>query len=560
MVTFPNSIVATGSETEQNLDKVVQKYCPDTVTYSKNTVDGKIAYTFALEFNSLNDYTTKTSDIIQNETVINFANPDNAMTTGWRLSESFESTELLSWISEGARKEKLENLNFNFNETKTTANFNGDKHNTETHIAVNVLNGYPIQKIQISTVNKGSVFDRQIKIFIAQSTFDSLKDTATNYFKSVTDTSATSEWLIENNSYIYNVKFVDLSLRQLEGYTNKLLSSVYCESAYEDKSVGSNALASQNSYTETLDFSNYVGNSNSNVPVEYKYSIASSSELSECQIYDGKDWVAATDLLSDNKYGSLVAIKINEPLVTLKINDGKQYTASSINVNVTPLDDDKVQKSVVFKYDIATGGNESSAYTKSYFDSLGIGAVEAIDGDKKTCTITFSGTDEEINTKMQELFGVNNKMRFSSYHQFMTLRSMKQLTDSVDFSSLIIGKNIDTPVNYSVTPRSGDILKSFDSKDKNGLTPDENGVYTIQLSSPSEQVTYDVSVANISDIIVFIVISCIIVVIAVAILLFMKSRQTLNPLPQGEETTALPKEKKSMIPHKNKKDITKPKK
>ncbi len=562
VVTFPDSVIASGSEKESSLDKVVQKYCPDSMNYSKMIKDGLISYSFELKFNSLHDYIKKTSDIIGTQTVVTFSNPNNALTTGWKLNESFTSKDLLFFIADGAHTEKLEGLELELEESRTTAALGDEKVNTTEKIAVNTLKGQPVQKITIKTVNKGSVFDRTIVFNISQSTFDALGDALSKYFKDITNPSAESaDWLLENKSYLYTVKFTDISLQQLEGYTNKLLSSVYCDVSYEDKSVGSTPLAEQNSYTETLDFSNYFGIGGGNVPVEYSYSVDGSSELGECRIYDGTEWTAATDLLSSNKYGSLVAIKSNEALLVLKINDGKQYTASSIDVNVTPLDDDKIQKSVIFKYDIATGGIEACEYTKSYFENIDIGAVESLDGEKKVCTVTFSGTADEINRKMGDIFGTGNKLTYSSYKQFMRLRTMKQFTDHIDFSSLIISKNIDTPVNYYITAKNGDIVKSFTavSQQETGegsdteptsvnaeLTPDKSGAVSISLNSSSADLSFDVSVANLSEIIMCIIISCLVVIIALAVLLVLRSRKAVDTLPHGENDPTLPEPKVSL--------------
>lgn len=558
VLTFPESVLSSGSDTDLSFDKIVQKYCPDTLTYSKNISDGKISYTFALDFASAHDYITKTTNIVGFQTVVSFSNPNTVMTKGWKLNESFHSTQLLGWIHTGAKQENFEGLDFTYEETTTSATLNGDTQTSEPTISVNTLSGSPVQKISITTINKGSVYDRTIIFNISQSTFDSISSSISNYFKEITDTTAASaEWLLENNSYLYTVKFNDISLQQLSGYTNKLLGSVYCEAAYEDKSVGSTPLASQNTYTETLDFSNYISNGGENVPVEYTYSVVGSNELGECQLYDGSSWSAATDLLSTNKYGSIAAIKSTDSLLNLKISDGKQYTASSISVSVTPLDEEILQKSVIFKYDIATGGIEACDYTQSYFSSLNIDVSQSVENDKKTCTVTFKGTPEEVNHRMEDIFGIGNRLTYSSYQQFMTLRTVEQFTDHVNFSSLIIGKNIDTPINYCLTTQNGDIIKSFAISDNDpdapesysaNLVGENHNDINITLTSSTSGVTFDVSVPNVSEIIFFAVISSVIVIIAVIVLMLFRSKTKIaDSLPSGSETPKLPESKNRLM-------------
>ncbi len=566
VVTFPKSIIDPGTDSESNLDKVVQKYCPDSMNYAKNISDGKIVYSFILKFESAHEYTEKTTEITGSQTVVSFSNPDTVMTSGWKLDESFHSSQLLEWISQGAEEEGFEGFDFDMEETSTKAAYLDDVQDTSPDISVNALTGYPVQKITMTTVNQKTVLDRTIVFTISQSTFDKLGDKISDYFAGVTDKAASSaEWLLENNAYNYTVKFNDVTMQELEGYTNKLLSTVYGEVSYADKSTGSTALAEQNSYNETLDFSNYIGNSNENVPIEYTYSVDGSTELSECQLYKDGEWVAATDLLDSNKYGKVSAIKSSDSLIKLRINDGKQYTASSIEVTATPLDDNKLQKSITFKYDIATGGNEASDYTTSYFSKLNKGAVQSVDGGKNTCTVTFSGTSEEINSQIAAIFGEKNLVKSSNETQFMTLRTLRHFSDHIDFSSLIVGKNVDTPIYYYVTTQSGDIIKSFKyeyhdpetgdlNETSSDTVPDENSTVQLQLANADIDVMFDVTSPNISDIIFCTFISSLIVLVSIAMIFVFRSRKLpAEALGSGDKKAALPEAKNKLAVREKKK-------
>ena len=550
---FPRSIIPANSQQETNLDKVIQKYCPDSLDYTKNISDDSFSYSFQLKFSSATDYIDKVDDITGLQAAVSFSNPDTILTSGWKIEENFESSQLLNWIYDGAKQENLDGFDFKVKEIKTTAALNDDIHTSEPIISVNNLSGYPIEKIQIDTLNKkNSVYDRTFVFTISQTTFDKLGDKVSDYFKSITDNSASSaEWLLENNSYLYTVKFTDVSLKELEGYTNKLLSSVYSDIAYEDKSTGSTPLAEQNCFYETLDFSNYVGNNNGNVPVEYTYSASGSSELGECMIYKDYEWQPATDLLSENIYGKKVAIKNSDSLLQLKITDGKQYIASSIDIKVTSPDNDTIQKSITFRYDIATGGNEASDYTKSYFDSLNIGAIQSVENAQNICTITFSGTDNEINSVISTIFGSNNSISHSTYNPSMTLRTVKQFTDHIDFSSMLTGKNTDTPVNYYVTTQGGDILKSFTAENNSNsetsapenqtsMTDDGNGTYCISLNNAVTDIKFDISVPNTADIIIFSIFAVLLIAAAIAVIFILKNKKTVTSLPQSEQNKAFP--------------------
>ena len=566
VLTFPESIVAQGSDGEANLDKVVQKYCPSYMSYAKNTTNGKISYSFMLAFSSAHEYVEKTTEICGTKTIVSFSNPATVMAHGWKIEESFQSSDLIKWIETGAEKEGFTTLTFTTAESQTNVSLNNDIQTSPPHIYVNRLDGNPIEKIQLTTLNQKNVFDRKIAFTISDSTYKSIKDSISDYFKSVTDKSASSAaWTEENNSHIYTVQFNDVSIKELEGYTNKLLNTVYCESEYNDKSVGSTALAEQNSFIETLDFSSYIGNSNSNVPVEFTYSVDGSAELSECQIYDGEEWTPAIDLLDTNKYGHVSAVKISDSHVRLKINDGKQYAASSIDITTTPIEDNKLQKSITFKYDIATGGNEASDYTKSYFQKLDIGAVQSVEGGKNTCTVTFSGTPEELNTKIPDIFGAKSIIKTTSENQSMMLRTMKHYKDHMDLSSLTIGKNVDIPIYYSINNQAGDTVKTFKliSKDlttqkttetRSDLNKNENGMIVMQFTSPDTDIIFDISSPNMTEIVFCIIIASIEIIIAVIMIILLRRKPLAPGLASGTINSGLPGSNGNPLAIRKKKD------
>ncbi len=577
VLTFPESIVSTGTETEANLDKVIQKYCPESMNYVKNITDGKINYSFLLQFESAENYKELTTQLVGKQTTVSFSHPDTVMTTGWKLEENFESGDLLQWINEGARTEGFSDISFTIEETSTQVALNSDVKTSDPKISINCLDGYPIQKITINTVNQKNSYDRTIVFTIAQSTYDSVSEKSSDshsesikdYFSRLTDKTANASWLLENNAYNYTVKFNDVTLKELHGYTNRLFDTIYGDISYADKSTGSTALAEQNSFTESIDLSHFISNGATNVPLEYTYSVDGSTELGECQIFQNDEWIAATDLLDTNRYGKVAAIRSSDSFIMLRINDGKQYTASSIDITATPLDANKLQKSITFKYDIATGGNEASDYTTSYFDKLNKGAVQSVEGGKNTCTVTFSGTPEEINSQISSIFGSHNLIKFSSETQFMSLRTKKQFTDHVDFSTLIVGKNIDTPVNYIITTQSGDIIKSFrlsyqDTETQKTVTvdsdlkKDENGFLNMTLSSSDLDVEFSVTSPNISDIIFCSFVSALIILITIALIFVFRSRKLpVTGLGAGHTDSGLPGGNKLAVTNKKTKPVPK---
>lgn len=551
---FSPDIFPQNSEKAENLHSIITNSCPKTLTYSHDDSQ-PLTYKFTLSFTSASDYAEKIESLLGTAPVISFANPDNVLTKGWRIEESFQSSQLLAWIQTAADQEHFDGFEHSYTETETSISYNGESISTLPVISVNQLNGYPIKKIGVETVNNKPLYDRTISFTIAQSTFDSTNGEIKKYFESITDPSAEKQWPLSGNDYIYTVKFRNLTLKQLEGYTNRLLGSIYGDAEYLDKAVGSSPLASQNSYTETLDFSNYISDNHSNVPVEYTYSVGDKSELGICMVYSESKWSPAEHILETNSVGKKAAIAVSTPTLTVKINDGMQYLAKSIDISLSALDGESLQKTYSFCYNLANDGYEASAYTQSYFSTLGITSEVNTKDDTSICTIKFTGTAPEINTKISDLFGNSNIINSSSQVPFMTMRTIKSISDHIDISALLVGKNSDTLVTYTVNANNNDTVQDMKYKETATslaaasdplININDDGSRTVSIIDGRGDITAEISAPNITDIIIFSVISFIILLISITIILILRTRKP--ELPALEESPKTPELKNPKKP------------
>ena len=554
IVSYPESVFAPDSETAESLEAAVRKNCPSSMTYSRKTYDDRTEYTYVLAFSSISDYRSKLSEFLGNEPSVVFSNSNSVLTKGWRIKEDFESGQLIGWIKKCAKNESVDFPDYKTEERTTTVTFKNQTESCGKIISVNKRSGSPMEKISITTVNKTtateSLFDRTISFMMTQKTFDALGDKVKQYFNSVTDESAQTEWNLENEHYIYTVIYEDINLKQLEGYTNRLFSSVYGDITYVDKTVGSTALAYQNSYTETMDFSAYVGPGNEDVLVEYTYSLSGNSKLDECRIYNDLKWTAATDLMETNNPGKIAAVYSSAASLTLSINVGKQYVPESVDISVTPLENNNIRKAISFIYDISKNGYEATDYTASYFEQEGLSAEKTVEDGNSVCTVSVSGSAEEINVKLTDIFGDANIITADSEVPFMTLRTKKITEDTVDLSSILVGDNIDTPINYFVIPSEGEMaeeltLQYADSEDVVICEPDKDNVYTFRLSSTQAKLRSVVSAPNVADIIIFCIIGIIMILTATGFILYFRSRIHSSPeLDEGERKARLGQEKR----------------
>ena len=198
------------------------------------------------------------------------------------------------------------------------------------------------------------------------------------------------------------------------------------------------------------------------------------------------------------------------------------------------MEDDKLQKTVTFKYDRTKGGDEAANYAKAYIDSLGYGAVLSVINDECICTYTTSGSPETLNDIFTQILGGKNTAKYASEAQFMTLRTMKHYRDHLDLSALLLGTNAETPVYYRVAANNGNLIKEFsysssENTAQSDLSTIRDGYALLQLKGTDIDVAFNITSPNISDIIFCSVISGILVLIAVAAIFILRSRQLAAP-------------------------------
>lgn len=551
---FPNSIVDPNSETGKMLDKVVEKYCPQSMKYTKNIKDGEIQYSFSLGFSSKQDYSEKVSAVSGLDAQISFSNPDTVLASGWKITENFDSHNLLSWMKTGADTEGFnESLDFETEDGNTTVVFNGESVNSDAKIFVNRMDGKPIQKIRIETVNNNNqTYTRKIIFTIPDSTYDELGEKLVSYFESTKPKIASAKWAEENNAHVYTVAMNDVTVKELEGYTNNILSTVSGDISYNSAENGITPLSEQREFSEDIDFSSFIGTSGKNVPIEYTYEINDSSDLDECLVNTDGIWKPTNNLLDENQYSKKVAISSNELSLSLKIPDGKKFICDSIDITLSG-NGDKRTKTVVFRYETSKGGAEAATYAYNYFKALGAKAEEKAEGKYNICTVTIEGSIGEISTKCAEFFGSGNYMSQTEWTPSMSFRNSVKIEDNLRFAYMLTGGNADVPITYTVETGDTDTVSSLNAT-ANGktehadLSKSERNRTSITLKSGDSDVVFEGTSANTGSIVTLCIITAIMfIIVGIIIAAICSQSNSRKALPAGEAHDALPGRKNTLM-------------
>ena len=106
-VTYPSTIVSPGSDKAETLDRLIRTNCPEVMKYTSDTSTGDVVYTFELAFSSFSDYNSKLASVLGSRPVVTFSDPDTVLTQGWRIEETFQSSQLFGWLTTAAHAEQI---------------------------------------------------------------------------------------------------------------------------------------------------------------------------------------------------------------------------------------------------------------------------------------------------------------------------------------------------------------------------------------------------------------------------------------------------------------------
>lgn len=519
----PNSVFLPNSQEEKIFNNIITKYCPAEFEYRKTTDTNSITYTFTIPFTSKTDYENKLSSILGRKIKIIFSNPDTVFMSGWIIEEEFESINLLYWINQGIEREnQTKKLNLKIDTNYTSVSYNGVEQETEAIINIRKISGTPVKKIRIETLNyKDNRYNRIISFYINKSVYDKSEKSIKDYFAQRVNTTTNISWSSgDDNNIICTLSLNQCDIRQLENFTNNILNSVYSEISYSNISDTS-LFSEEDMFDEILDFSNYIGNNNQPVTVEYIYSINGNNLLSEgsVELSDGTWDNNNLTYLDENISGRCFAIKNNSNSLHIRVSDGVKYKVKAVNIILGYYNPrqkgDNYSKTIEFIYDSTQ--IDGYNYALSYFKSKNANIYENTnDSGDLICAVEAGGKAQEISTIFSLIFENQSYMSYSENNKSFEAVANNSFCDYVRLSKVLGTENGSVPITYKIYARPSETILSlwyYVNGNKTDVHLDymPDGAISFNLSYPDADIYYNGSYPITSKIIIIILIGLIII-------------------------------------------------
>ena len=415
---------------KEDLNNLIQKSCPDALTYDSSSKDGNDTYTFYLRFSSLDDYKKKVNELLNFSPKITYEYGDSPFVNGLIYKENFTSKDLMTWLYTALYEGKYidkDSSNDLWDLKTTKISFLGKTYETNDKINIDEMNYVSLSSIDIdtNTLDSGKL-QRTIRFHIPQKILDQNSGKIRSYF-------AGNDITWENTSDGKNlcINFDANNFSDLAQKTRSILHSKNSFGTYTTTCSKKNPFELKIEYKESLDMSNFVKKSG-NIPVTYTF--------------NGKE------ILNE----SIKQKEISFP-TTLKQPISKYEIATVWN----HTNDIRRKISFTFQPNIT---NRQLSILKKQFHGSTIRNV-SVNGDK-TVTLSFvqTGNVSECNKDFKALFP-DSSMK-SSEHFSLTGGKKIEFVDSIslpfdqkDVSGSYIFASVNPKESVSVGISPDDIVK-----------------------------------------------------------------------------------------------------
>ncbi len=508
----------------------MDKYSGCITIENISTEDNANRISYIINFSSIDDYTQKISTLLEKEVTVNFATPDNILTSGTRYTEDFDAKELLNWITNIFTQEfNIETVSYNFE--SNVIDLNGSLFTTDSTAYVNEVEGNPIENLTISTTNsKKDKYDREFVFQISEDVMKKDEDKIKIYFENNTnDLAQYSGWTSKGSYEEYTVIYQGLSVTELQNITNIMLNISDGTIEYGDFTNSSTPLSEGLIFQEKLNVMNFMGKNKSMPNVVYNYSVPTNTTHGEGSVLENGSWVN-----KGNWQDFTYTLNFENGAQNIHIPDGIQYKISGINFYLNNNGGDSFIRTVDILY--AKDNQDGLNYSYNFFKNKGAVVSKDETDNNYICRVVTEGSALDISKKNAQYFGGGNYMDYNYKKNAFDISDNTILIDYINIGYMLTTENSEKPMTYTVTKSGEENVNRVSINSSNTQTLDranKSNAFVLNFTGGNASITYYGTIADWGKVTVFAVISCIITLIAAALTVyFIRKSLRMAKLPQ----------------------------
>lgn len=503
---FAENVAAT----IEDIQAIFTESCPKELTYEFSETETSYTVDIHLAFDSEKDYYEKVEAITEMEEPGEITVSDSVFNSGIEVNESFESKDLLKWLSDALIEKQFvssENQSYIFDNSSTVVKYGEEEFSSGSYVSVNQTVSTQLSKIQVKTsLNLDGTWNRQISFYVPKDSMDANGDAIMEFLEDGVAKGAKGSWedYKENGEkgQVYTIKAESISVETMEKLMQKAFhtkeSSVTdsSESIYGEEG-GTNLIRSSAYINEEYDLSEFVSGDYSYLQVEYVVEANGKETSNNYSVYN-----------SD--------CSITQEFSTYLIPTGIDLTTKVTGVN---------KYNRTFKFTFEGLKDTEKEFLKSQAESLAKDLGKVSTKDKKdayTLTVSVKGDREKVGKLYKKLFGYDMDANYAVEHKWMGFSNTFAYEEYIylgEFLPYGTGQVVD--VNYELSFGAG---AKVSNKLENAYEKKGNKLYLSGSTDSSISVTLYGSKVNLKGIISTLVFVLAIVSVVFFVLLLLKGK------------------------------------
>ena len=450
-----------------DITECLKNNCPEQMEFSYAYSDDKqtkVVYTFAIKFDSLDDYKAKTAALLGRTPSVEYAykSPEEQLfKSGFSLTEDFESRDLLAWVKTAIKKDLNLSQDLSSLTDTVTITLNDVSYDNQnlmsSKIKVDTVAQYRLSSIEINTIRYGDDdYEREIVLNMPKKTVETLgKDNIQKFMETVTVGDAAGQWLSDEGSTSRYRVSISGTAESLNVCTAALFGEGSSFEYVKDESLYT-AFSETGVLTEKLNFDKFPceNDGSCNATITDKNMDASEFDGERSTLSAAQKKVNGEGLFDQNKTLTLIYKKAGG--ADIKLYSSTVYKLSEVDVATEISGDDKVSQSITLVSPIDThdyGAQFAASYFKRVLKDSGFTVtVEQFNDSGTQYAVTVAtpkDTVENVNTLLAQYIGKGNSISIEGKDKF-TLYNRRSVSVSVDITDMI------KPSQYT-----GEIMYSF---------------------------------------------------------------------------------------------------
>lgn len=411
-------------------EKLMKKSCPKELDYKQEDYKGGYKFTLTLSFDSLEDYRNKVGKIYESfnaEEDLIFEVGKEPFETGIRCRESFDSGDLLKWMSDAVSESGIVwwwSISSMLNEDTQTLVYGDEEYDNDNFwssaISIDTLEDCYLSAIYIynNSVTRDKI-DRTV-VFAVDEDYNSLGDGFKEYLESGVPEGVTGEWNSDNSYYTYYVvELGEMEIDKVQDAMNILLKTDKCKIAVSSADYSTEMFeigytvedtVNTEAFSETED-----GESGLKKGPVLRYGYASELSISEDGMATYSD--GSTESISSASYSSF-SDTVDDYFAS---SDTNTTFSSTVAMRLAPdameirtelsANEDEITRSIEYIYDEMPEADDLEVICSRIKENNSDITAEV---SKKGITLQVKGDDSDLEDFMTDVVGlVENEIKYS---------------------------------------------------------------------------------------------------------------------------------------------------